>query len=284
MKLKSIAALYTSSPEWYELAPNSRIVYLRGIRYLAIFMDMDADDITRPMIIKFKDDMYEKPATCRIGLITLNNILRYGYDRGLCNHNHASTMRHMPKTKPIPRWTDAECEKFDAAAPLHIRAAFRLALYTGQRKSDLIRMQWEQYDGKYIRVLQQKTKRVLRIPVHPILKATLDEMKEKGPFIRMGRRKRVQSPYILYNFYGDPWTLPSLQYSVKELCRKIGIENRTFHGLRKTTAAKLAEAGCSPHLIGSITGHRSLSELMSYTDGADQMKMAEEAIARWANE
>lgn len=284
MKLKSIAALYMASPEWHDLSVATRRIYTSAMRTLARFMEMDADDITRPMIVEFRDDLYDKSATCRLAVITLNNILRFGYDRGHCSHNHAANMRHMPKTIPIPRWTPEECELFlSKDPPDYIRIAFMLALYTGQRKSDLIRMKWDQYDGKYIRVRQQKTKRSLRIPVHPILKVELDRLKENPTHIRMGRSKRVPSPYILHNYYGNPWTVKSVYDSIKRWAGKLGIKNRTIHGLRKTTAAKLAEAGCSPHMIGAITGHTSLKELMNYTSEADQVRMADDAMERWIN-
>jgi integrase len=54
-----------------------------------------------------------------------------------------------------------------------------------------------------------------------------------------------------------------------------------MHGLRKTAARMLAEAGCSAHQIASITGHKSLSEIERYnTKAADQKRMATAAIHR----
>jgi integrase len=35
----------------------------------------------------------------------------------------------------------------------------------------------------------------------------------------------------------------------------------SLHGLRKAAARRLAEAGCSVHEIGAITGHKTLSEV-----------------------
>jgi integrase len=53
------------------------------------------------------------------------------------------------------------------------RTAFELFLNTGQRRSDVIRMAWSHIaDGK-IRVEQQKTGRVLLIPLHRELIAAL---------------------------------------------------------------------------------------------------------------
>ena len=41
-------------------------------------------------------------------------------------------------------------------------------------------------------------------------------------------------------------------------------------------ARRLAEAGCSPHQIQSITGHKSFAKVTRYTAAADQERMARE--------
>ena len=56
--------------------------------------------------------------------------------------------------------------------------------------------------------------------------------------------------------------------------------NCSAHGLRKAAARRLAEAGCTAHEIGAITGHISLSELVRYTRAADQRRLAEAALAK----
>ena len=51
-----------------------------------------------------------------------------------------------------------------------------------------------------------------------------------------------------------------------------------LHGLRKAAARRLAEAGCSPHQIMAITGHKSLDEVQRYCDAARQVGLARDAI------
>jgi integrase len=53
-----------------------------------------------------------------------------------------------------------------------------------------------------------------------------------------------------------------------------------MHGLRKTAARMLAEAGCSAHQIASITGHKSLQQVEDYARAADQKRLATAAIHR----
>lgn len=50
------------------------------------------------------------------------------------------------------------------------------------------------------------------------------------------------------------------------------------HGLRKAAARLLAEAGCTPHQIMAITGHKTLVEVERYTRAAAQKKLAVAAM------
>jgi integrase len=45
-----------------------------------------------------------------------------------------------------------------------------------------------------------------------------------------------------------------------------------------TAAAWLAESGCTPHEIASITGHKTLAMIEHYTAGVDQVRRAKAAI------
>ena len=55
--------------------------------------------------------------------------------------------------------------------------------------------------------------------------------------------------------------------------------NSTPHGLRKAASRRLAEAGATGHQIMSITGHKNLSEVDTYTASANQERLADSALA-----
>ena len=54
--------------------------------------------------------------------------------------------------------------------------------------------------------------------------------------------------------------------------------NSSPHGLRKAACRRLAEAGCTPHEIMAITGHKALSEVETYTRDVRQMFLAQRAM------
>jgi integrase len=55
--------------------------------------------------------------------------------------------------------------------------------------------------------------------------------------------------------------------------RAAGITGKSAHGLRKSRATLLAEAGATEHQIGAWTGHESLSEVRRYTRKADKRRI-----------
>ena len=56
-----------------------------------------------------------------------------------------------------------------------------------------------------------------------------------------------------------------------------------LHGLRKCAARKLADLGLSEETIKAITGHVTSRMIAKYVKGANQTRLAKEAMARWEN-
>lgn len=68
-------------------------------------------------------------------------------------------VRYRPALIGHRSWTDAELRQFEEKWPVGTpqRLGYALALYTGQRRSDLARMSWQAYTDGGIAVLQDKT-------------------------------------------------------------------------------------------------------------------------------
>ena len=77
---------------------------------------------------------------------------------------------------------------------------------------------------------------------------------------------------------GTPFSGPSFGNWFGDACSAAGLKDRSAHGLRKTAAIALAEAGCTTKQIQSITGHRTIREIERYTRGVAQAELAKDAI------
>jgi integrase len=171
-------------------------------------------------------------------------------------------------------WTEEQINFFETQWPIGTRQrlAFELALGTAQRRSDLCKMQWRDYDGEFIFVAQEKTGARLQIPVGDDLKFALESTERRGETILTTEYgKPFASAAAFGNFFADA-------------IRKVSLlpRNCSLHGLRKASLRRLAESGCSVHEVQSISGHKTLAEVQRYTKAAEQKQLAKAAMAKQA--
>lgn len=225
---------------------------------------------------KIIGSMADRPGAANSLRKRLRALLSYAVRHGWRKDNPASGVAKF-KEGTWHTWTDAEIAQFERRWPLgsRQRTAFALALYTGQRRSDIAAMTWNNYDKKArtIEVAQEKGEmdrhdEKLVIRVHPSLKATLDAWPNRHPIIIATGPNRGTSSNGLGNLMTDA-------------IRAAGLPPRcVYHGLRKAAARRLAEAGCSANEIKSVTGHKTLKEVERYTIRAAQRGLAESAMDR----
>jgi integrase/recombinase XerD len=80
--------------------------------------------------------------------------------------------------------------------------------------------------------------------------------------------------------FGRPFTPAGFGNWFRDQCDQANLHHCSAHGLRKATAAALAEAGATAHEIAAVTGHMSLEEIERYTRAARKKKLADNAIAK----
>jgi integrase len=177
------------------------------------------------------------------------------------------------KTDGYATWSEEHIAAFEARHPIGSRArlAMALLLYTGQRRSDVLRIGQQHVRNRVLHIRQQKTNAKLAIPVHPELQAILDA---------------VPSQHLTYltTHDGSPFSPAGFGNLFREWCNEAGLPNGlSAHGLRKACCTRLAEAGCSEKQIAAISGHLSMSEVGRYTKAADQARLARDAMAMFSS-
>lgn len=184
-------------------------------------------------------------------LSTISAMLTWARENGHVNANHVAGFRrlyHNDRSDLI--WLPEHVSAFMAVAPVEMQRALILALHTGQRQGDLLRLSWGNFDGSSIALRQSKTGRKVEILCTKALKRMLD---------RLDRIAAV----ILTTSTGRPWTGKNFRKQWLAACRKAGVPAELhFHDLRGTAATLFAEAGATVPQIASITGH-SLKEVSS---------------------
>jgi len=164
-------------------------------------------------------------------------------DRGLVAANPCARGGRLYRGSRAEKiWTDADEVAFLERAPAHLHLALLLALWTGQRQGDLLRLPWSAYNGTHIRLRQSKGGTRVVIPVGAPLKAALDAAPKR-------------SPIMLTTAYGKPWTPDGFRASWGKACKRAAVIGVTFHDLRGTAVTRLAIAGCTEAEIATVTGH-----------------------------
>ena len=149
-------------------------------------------------------------------------------------------------------WTADDEAAFLRSAPAHLHLPLLLALWTGQRQGDLLRLPWSAYDGTHIRLRQSKTGARATVLVGTPLKAALNATPKLGPV-------------ILNSSDGKPWTPDGFRVSWRKACKRAGITGVTFNDLRGSAVTRLALVGATEAEIATITGH-SLRDVRSILD------------------
>ena len=191
-------------------------------------------------------------------LKTFRRFFRWCSERKLVRNDPTFGIKlETPKSDGHHTWTEDEITQFEAHYPIGSkpRLALALGLYTAQRRGDVVRIGRQHIRGAVLTVREQKTGTTLAIPVHPELAAIITATS-------------VGHLTLLTITTGKSYGGNDFTDQFRAWCDAAGLPQRCkFHGLRKAALTRLADAGCTPHEIAAISGHRTLKEVERYTGG-----------------
>lgn len=281
---------YTLSPEFEKLAESTQKEYRRMlIKAESRFGNMPIAALEDPRVRQ--DFMAWRAEVARSSgdreadnrLSVTSAMLTWARDNGQVTQNHIAGFRrlyHSDRSEII--WFPEHVEAFMKVAPIELQRALILAIHTGQRQGDLLRLSWNNYDGQNISLRQRKTGARIETPCTAALKAMLDSIPRETAVILATKTKiswksrhfRAEWQKASIAAGLDRVTLPGFE----------GPQKLHFNDLRGTAVTMLAEAGCTVPHIASITGH-SLKTVTSILERylARTRVLASEAIVLFEN-
>jgi integrase len=274
--LFSVLHAYQLSDDFLALAPRSRSDYIGKIKIIEkAFGDFPlaalTDNRTRGIFKSWRERLAASSRRqADYAWVVLARVISWGMDRGLVAANPCARGGRLYRGSRAEKiWTIADEVAFLDRAPAHLHLPLLLALWTGQRQGDLLRLPWSAYDGKHIRLRQSKGGARVVIKVGAPLKAVLDA----APKL---------STIILTPSNGKPWTPDGFRASWGKACKKAGVSGVTFHDLRGTAVTRLALVGCTETEIATVTGHslRSVRAIIDTHYLARDPALAESAITK----
>lgn len=249
--LAGLIRSYCASPDYLNRAESARKI----AKYLFKIIEDEYGDMTvgainnkkkaRAEFLEWRDGMVAKRGARAADniLAHLQRVLSWAEDRGELDENPLYSFKRAYKNNRSEFiWLPEYIEVFNKSAPLEMREALLLALETGQRQGDLLRLPWSAYRDGAVGLKQHKGKVRVWVPCTARLKAMLDGMKRK-------------SPLILTMPNGQPWKARYFSDQWRKASNEAGFPELNFHDLRGTAMTSLSEAGCTPQQIASITGH-----------------------------
>jgi integrase len=257
---------YQRSQNFLGLGDKTRSDYITHIKKIEVkFGDMPikalADRRARGVFMEWRHELALKSRRGADYTWTVLT-LAWAKDRGKIPINsceRGGRVYHGTRVDKV--WSIEDEEAFLKSAAAHLHLPLLLALWTGQRQGDLLRLPWSAYDGQVIRLRQSKSVRKgarrpvnVTIPVGAPLKEALDVA-----------AKNKRSTIILTTMDGTPWTSDGFRASWGKACAKAGVVGVTFNDLRGTAVTRLALVGSTEAEIAAITGH-SLRDVRSILD------------------
>jgi integrase len=262
---------YLISPAFTEIAASTQYNYRRDLAIARqAWGALPAEGVEPKHVQKVMDGLARTPAKANSFLGTMKTLAKFARKRGLISSNFAEGVdRYDVSDRGHKPWTATQIKCAHDCLTGDVRRGIMLALYTGQRLSDVVRLGWTDVDENGFRLRQKKTKRDVWCPIVPELAAEMATWEKlPGPFVRQPRGKPITRKHFWRFFDEARKQFPDLQ-------------GATMHGLRATAVVRLRQAGLSTGQIGDVIG-MSLAMIERYCRFADRKESGRAAVVALA--
>ncbi|MBN9035503.1 MAG: tyrosine-type recombinase/integrase [Rhizobiales bacterium] len=247
-----------------------------------LWSDMPVADVKRRHIKKILADRAATPHAAKNLLTLIRKLILAALDEEWIEADPTYRVKWRPAYVGFRAWTADEMAAFEArwAVGSTPRLVYALALWLGNRRSDLVRLRWDQLverklliDGKIetlrgFQIVQKKTGKVLFVPETPMLAEAL------AATVRRGET-------VVVTAYGEPFTAKSITGRMADWTHSAGLpKGCTLHGLRKTLGKLLAEGGASTRQLMDVLGHDDMEHAELYSREANQVLLAAAGMER----
>jgi integrase len=200
-----------------------------------------------------------KPGTVNRELNVLKAMLAKAVEWKLLDMNPARDVKRFKVNDARTRYLErAELAALLATARGDVAAAWLvpailLAVHTGLRQGELLRLRWADLSPTLDLATVPHTKNddPKHVPLNVAARAALAMLPRYGPT-------------VLAWPWGDPLSDTTLYSAFVRVCRGAGITDFRWHDLRHTCASHLAMEGIDLHTVGTVLGHRDPKSTRRY--------------------
>ncbi|MDE2099562.1 MAG: tyrosine-type recombinase/integrase [Patescibacteria group bacterium] len=266
---------YQASSNYKDLAPATRRNYDSVLRIAEDAIGGFSVQQIRPAIIQsFLDGLAETPGKQMIARTAIKAMEKYALVRDLLVYPISTGTEVVGCDGGHEPWTDEHVRVAEAHARPDLARVVTLAVNTGQRGSDVVRMCASDIEVHHghpgINVIQRKTGVRLWVPFTPeLIEAMASWEKRPGPFVLKPNGKPYSRELLSWHWNHERDNNPALA--------ELKAAGLVLHGLRATAIVRLRKAGASVMNICDMVG---LSEPMvaRYSRLADKTERALAAV------
>ena len=215
----------------------------------------------KPGASRSRTDWRVQPATINRELACLKHMFSLAKKWKMADENPVKEVQFFQERQiEMKILTREEIERLIDSASLQLRPILIIALNTGMRKGEILRLRWNDIDfeNQYISLWETKSNRPRKIPMSGLVSLTLAAKKKEQEFVFSNPRT------------GRP--LSDLQTCFKAACRKAAVGDLRFHDLRHTAATYMVTGGIDLVTVKEILGHATIQMTMRYAHPTPENK------------
>lgn len=262
--------LYLDSPKFRSKGEGTKDQYRRQLKRARAGWEHVPAETMRPKLIReVVEGLEDSPGAANNFLGAMRALSTWAIARGYVPASFTEGVEPFDTTGGHKPWTDKQIAAAHKGLTGMLRRGVMLALYTGQRGSDVVRLGWTDFDEGGLRLTQQKTKREVWCPVVPELAAEMAGWEKRpGPFLLQADGRPFSRKRLSIHFDAARTEIPELA-------------GATLHGLRATAVVRLRRAGLSTAQIQDVIG-MSMAMIERYSRFADRKASGKAAVIHLA--
>lgn len=274
-----LCALYFASPEFLRLQASTQALRRRLLESTCAepvtpgstlaFADFPIDRMSSRAIRVLRDRKREFPHAANNRLKSVRCLFNWAIEAEHVTSNPARDVALLrARSDGHHSWSLEEIFQFEKRHPVGTKArlALDLLVYTGCRRSDVVKLGPGHVREGWLRFVQVKTNVPVELPILPALQETIDATPTGGVAFLVTDR-------------GSPYGAPSFGNWFRARCNEAGLHGCTAHGLRKASAARAAANGATASQLMAIFGWLNIAEAERYTKAAQRRTLAESAFS-----
>lgn len=243
--------------EHVEVFDSKRTQYDKSHYFSAVlpfFKGMDLSEIKKQDVIHMHQFMRKErgPVTANRHKSYLSAMLNVAIQWGVLKENPAAGIRKFPEKErerflgedELGQWTKAVDQE-----PEPYRTFYFTALYTGARRSEILRMEWGHLNKGTWTIFDTKNGETHTVPLHNEILKEIENLPQKTKFVFAGKKGTP------INGFSKSWA---------RIKNRSGLNDLKIHDIRRTFGSTLANAGLSIQQIMKAMNHKTTKSALIY--------------------